>query len=206
MPYVCPAAAQAVVLLVLAPFVVVGQSGSQALSITNYQFISEQRYSQTVSYVTYRADLLNGGKARESVMASLTSQVPSVQVTPGQGNLRFSPVPANSQVTSSNTFTILVDRSVPFSFSNLQWTFLSPIANAGPNQTVKVGDTATLDGGASTNPSGYGVLSYNWTFTQRPPGTRTVLLFSDGGEAIVRGGRSRRLRAYPYREQWGRYR
>jgi trimeric autotransporter adhesin len=178
MPYVCPAAARAVVLFVLAPFAVVGQSEPPALSITNYQYIGEQRFSQTVSYVTYRADLLNRGKAREAVMASLTSQVPSVQVTPGQGNLRFSPVPANSQVTSGNTFTLLVDRSVPFSFSNLQWTFLSPIANAGPNQTVKVGDTATLDGGGSTNPSGYGVLSYNWTFTQRPPGTGTVLLYA----------------------------
>jgi hypothetical protein len=153
--------------------------GTQGLSITNYQFVSEQRISFSQSDVTYRASLVNTGGARGAVTATVTSLVPSVQVVQGQGNLHFSPVPANSTVNSTDTFTILVDRSVPFDFSNLQWNFNAPVANAGPNQTVSVGTTVTLNGSGSTNPSGLGNLTYMWRFTSRPPGTSAVLQFND---------------------------
>src|SRR5579884_1451606 len=178
MRYVCQAAAAMVALLFPLSFEAHGQ-GVQGLSITNYQFVSEQRWSQTQSYVTYRADLVNTGVARDAVTATVSSSSPSIQTVPGQTNLHFSPVPANSRVTSSNTFTILVDRTVPFSFSSLQWSFLAPYANAGPNQTVGIGATVTVNGSASTNPSGVGNLSYKWAFVSRPPGTATKLLGSD---------------------------
>ncbi|HWY25579.1 MAG TPA: M36 family metallopeptidase, partial [Nevskia sp.] len=43
----------------------------------------------------------------------------------------------------------------------------TPTANAGTAQTVKLGDTATLDGSASSDPFG-GSLSYSWTQTAGP--------------------------------------
>ena len=92
-------------------------------------------------------------------------------------------MPAASRVTSSNTFTIQVDRTIPFDSSKLQSTFQTteapPVANPGPNQTVGVGCTVTLDGSGSTNPSGIGTLTYSWMFISRPPGTATRLFYED---------------------------
>src|SRR5450759_2358852 len=167
--------ATVVALSVLVPSVAFGQ-----LSITNYQLVSQQSISSTKSNFTYRADLLNTGGALGSVTATVTSVDPfSVRVVPGQDTLQFAPVPANSQVTSSNTFTIQVDQTVPFDFSKLQWTFQTgpapPVANAGPNQTAVVGSMVTLNGSGSTNPSGVGTLTYSWAFTSLPPGSTAFL-------------------------------
>src|SRR5947207_14926576 len=122
MRFVLPAARLLVVLSVFIPQGLLAQA--PVFSVTNYQFVSEERISRTESYVTYRADLINAGPARASVTASLTSLSVNVRVIPGQGNLVFGPVPANGHVTSSNTFTIYVNRIVEFNFSTLQWTFL----------------------------------------------------------------------------------
>ena len=126
------------------------------------------------AYITYRAGLINPGVAGDASTATASSQVAGVTVVPGQGNLHFAPAPAFSQVTSS-TFTIQVDQMVPISFGCLQWSFLGPVANAGPNQTAREGSTVTLNGRGSTNPRGVGTLSYSWTFSSRPPGTIPVL-------------------------------
>ena len=59
-----------------------------------------------------------------SVTATLTGLDPfNIRVAPGQGTLNFTPVPANSQVTSTNTFTIIVDPTVPLELPKLQWSF-----------------------------------------------------------------------------------
>ena len=118
MRYFCLRAVTMIAVCGLVPSVVFGQ-GTPSFSITNYQYVSEQRISQSSSYVTYRADLVNAGTARTAVTASVSSQVSSIQVVPGQGVLHFAPVPANSTVTSLNTFTILVDRTVAFDFAGL---------------------------------------------------------------------------------------
>jgi hypothetical protein len=156
----------------------------QGFSITNYQFVGEQPITVTKSQITYRADLVNSGGPFGTVTANVITLNPSsVRTIPGQDVLNFSPVPANSQVTSKNTFTVVVDKSVPFDFSSLQWSFQTtpagPIANAGPNQTVKVGSTVTLDGSRSSNPSGAGTLSYLWTFVSKPFGSNPRLFYPD---------------------------
>src|ERR1017187_10524027 len=86
MRYVCLPAVTIVAVCGLVPSVVFGQ-GTPNLSITNYQYVSEQRISQASSYVTYRADLVNSGAARIAVTASVSSLVPSVVFGQGTPNL-----------------------------------------------------------------------------------------------------------------------
>lgn len=153
-----------------------GQGSSTGLTILNYQPVGVEKASGALSDVTYRADILNSGPARTSVLATLTSKVASIQVV--QPLLRFGSVQASGRATSTSTFTIRLDRSAPLDFGNLQWTFAAltaPIADAGPNQTSKVGSTVTLNGSASSNPAGSGRLSYSWTFAARPAGSSATL-------------------------------
>jgi hypothetical protein len=49
-----------------------------------------------------------------------------------------------------------------------------PTADAGPNQTVQVGTLVTLDGSASSDPSGL-ALSYAWSFVSVPAGSTARL-------------------------------
>ncbi len=162
-------------LLAVAP-AVWGQNG---LSITNYSLVSQARYTRTQSYFTYRADLINPGAALAGVTATVTSLVPAVQVVAGQGTLHFAPVPANSRTTSADTFTLLVDTTVPFDFASLSWSFANPVANPGPNQTAAVGTTVVLNGSGSTNPAGAGPLTYAWTIVSRPVNSRAQLANSN---------------------------
>ena len=152
----------------------------QGLSITNYQFVSQQTVNSSQVRVTYRADLVNSGGPYGSVTATVSStNVFAVRTVPGSDTLTWVPVAGHSQTTSSGTFTILVNTAQTFSFSYLQWAFTTtaagPVANAGPNQTVSAGTLVTLNGSGSTNPSGVGTLSYSWVFTSRPPNTHATL-------------------------------
>ena len=81
MRYVCRIAAALAVFSCVLPFDALAQ-GVQGLTITNYQFVSEQRWSRTQSYVTYRADLVNTGPARAAVAATVTSLTSNVQTVP----------------------------------------------------------------------------------------------------------------------------
>ncbi len=157
-----------------------GHAAGQNLSITNYQVVSTQTINSTQSYVTYRADLVNSGRALQTVTATVTTVNPFVvRVQPSASTLNFTNIPSGGQVTSSNTFTVLANPAVPLNPANLSWSYQitadSVIANAGSNQTAKVGATATLNGSGSTNPSGVGTLTYAWAFLSRPAGSATVL-------------------------------
>ena len=170
----------AVVLFLIVSSMTFGQGSAQNQSVTNYQIINQTAVTATQFQVTYRADLVNPGVPFASVTAKLTTLNPfSFRTISGEDFLTFAPVPANSQVTSSNTFTILVDRTVTFSFNNLEWTFtttpVNPVANPGQNATVAVGSTAMLNGSGSTNPSGVGTLTYAWAFVSRPAGSSTTI-------------------------------
>ena len=154
--------------------------GGQGLSITNYLLVNQQPAGGSLSSMTFSASLVNPGPALGSVTATLTSLTPNVQVVPGQDKLHFSPVPGHTQVGSNDTFTVLVDRTRPFDFSSLSWTFqtstgVPPIANPGANQSAQVGHVVTLNGSGSTNPSGVGTLTYSWAFASKPAGSNATL-------------------------------
>jgi hypothetical protein len=167
--------------LAIAAFLVLGLSpalgqGISDLSISsNSILINQTRLSRTQWYYTYQASLVNVGPALPGVTATVTTSATNVQLVPGQSTVHFSPVPANSTVLSNDTFTILVDTSVAFNFSVLQWSFTNPFANPGPNQTVTVGSTVSLNGSGSTNPSGVGSLTYRWILSSIPPGSNATL-------------------------------
>lgn len=160
---------------------------SQSLSITNYRVVSEQVLTATYSRITYGADLVNSGPALSQVTATVTTTDPLTRVIPNESTLNFMSVPANGLVTSIDAFSIQASNTAPFDFSKLQWTFaiggqtaLSPIANAGANQTAAVGSLVTLNGSGSTNPSGTGTLTYSWKFTSVPSGSAATLSNSSG--------------------------
>ncbi len=162
-----------VALSVSVPSVSNGQS--VPFSITNYQLVSRQYVSASLSSITYRAELANPGPAVAAVTATVTSRSPRISVVPGQRNLHFPPVPANGSAASGDTFTILADSSVPFDPADLHWSFTAPVANAGRGQTAGISSAVTLDGSGSTNPSATGTLTYSWEFTSRPAGSSARL-------------------------------
>lgn len=93
------------------------------LNVVNYEITSHAPIGGGREAWTYRADLLNAGPLLDSVTASLSSLDPSrVEVKAGQETLSFTSVPANSQITSSNTVTIVTANGAPVDFSKLKWT------------------------------------------------------------------------------------
>ena len=67
-----------------------------------------------------------------------------------------------------------MNRTSPFSFSSLSWSFNNPWADPGANQTAPIESTVTLNGSGSTNPGG-GQLTYTWAFQSVPAGSKATL-------------------------------
>ena len=157
-------------------------------AITNYKLVGSLAGSGGHVTLTYQADYANNGPAIGPVTATLTSLDPyHIRVVPGQDTLRFPSVAANGQVTATNTFSIIVDSSVPLDGTNLSWSFqIAPagvVANPGQDQTVSAGSNVMLDGSGSQNLSGTGTLTYNWKFISRPAGTMTRLFYENSAQA-----------------------
>ena len=130
---------------------------------------------------TYRARVLHDGPtAIRGVTATLLKPPRTILVL--DSRLTFGDVPAGGTVTSQDTFTVLRHRHDPFTTTALAWAFdgtpvpvnTPPVARAGPDQTVPVGQTVTLDGSPSTDVDGNS-LTYQWTFVSVPVGSLAAL-------------------------------
>src|SRR5262249_53335557 len=79
-------------------------------------------------------------------------------------NLAFATDPATGLFVPVADFpSKLIDHTVPN---------IAPTANAGPDFSIRIVNTAQLDGtGSSDSDSGPQPLSYGWTFVSRPPGS-----------------------------------
>ncbi len=173
-----------IVLLLLLCLAALGQG--QSLSVTNYQLVTQQTIQRTVN-VTYRADLVNSGAALGAVTATVTSLNSSIQVAPGQDTLQFPSVPANSQVTSSNTFTLQVS-GTPVDFTQVQWTFQTGGILLPASVTVTPGGEVTIPV-ALGSPAPSGGVSI--TLASSNPSAATVwpvsIFVPEGSTTAVRG-------------------
>ena len=147
-------------------------------TIAGYVKVSEARVTRTVSEYSYRASLTNNGTALTGATATVSSLAGATTIV--DSGLSFGPVGSGATVESLDTFSFRHDRTVPFNFSNLQWTIApatgnhQPVANAGPDQTVGTGVTVTLNGSGSTDADG-DPLTFAWGFQSRPTGSLAVL-------------------------------
>ncbi len=172
--------ASVVVLSVLASSLVSAQGIGQSLTVTNYQLVSQVKGQGAQVNLVYRVDAVNSGPVTGPVTATVASLDPfSIRIFPGQDTVHFPPVPASGHVTSIDTFSIVLTGNPPPDFTKLQWTLepfvQAPVANAGQNQTAKLGATVILNASASTNPSGVGTLNYSWDFVSKPAGSAAKL-------------------------------
>ena len=100
------------------------------------------------------------------------------------GALTFGPVAAGDVVMSLDTFTIRDRRRQPhnpvvlLNPAGLRFHFsignAPPVADAGPDQTIDVGQTVQLDGSGSHDPDG-DPLTFDWSFVSVPSGSGAVL-------------------------------
>ncbi len=152
-----------------------------ALSIGNYQVISRTRVGRLEDEFKIKADLTNTGPALTGITATVASTPP--ETSAAKPTLNFAAVPTGAPVTSSDTFTIIQDRTKPFDPTGVVWTFsslpsaptiaplpsptkLTTIAVTGtarPNTTVEIGGGTAL---VTTTATGAGTYSANVALQQ----------------------------------------
>jgi streptogramin lyase len=99
------------------------QTALPLVNMVDYVLVGREPAGGTRSYLTYRVSVLNNGPALTMLTATLSSADPSrLEVMAGRDTVTFVPLPANRQVTSDDTFTVLADDAAPVDFSQLQWT------------------------------------------------------------------------------------
>ncbi len=90
------------------------------LVIQNYQLVSKTRVGRTAYDYVFKANIKNNGTENVAdVTAVLTSLASTTSVI--DGSLTFGEVSAGATITSSDTFTVRIDRLYTFDESKLKW-------------------------------------------------------------------------------------
>ncbi len=141
--------------------------------------ISVRVIDDTLFEFSYQATLTNATSAMAyNVKAKAESRDKSIKLS--HPDLKFGDVPANSALISRNLFKIRKTLATPFNPQSLTWKFqqhFAPVAVAGPDQSVTLGQTVVLDGSRSYNPDAdeRGKLQYEWELVTKPAGSKTKL-------------------------------
>lgn len=150
-------------------------AAQEQFQVVSLNLLSSTRVGTTQVDYTYRVYIRNDGSASRGVTATITSSSAD-SIVVGHGNLAFGDIPAGEVVSSSNTFTLRRKRSVPFDPAALSFAFqtgspnMAPVADAGPNQIARPGQTVQLDGSWSHDPDGT-IAAYSWRYLgSTPPG------------------------------------
>lgn len=172
---------------------------TQSQTINNYVLVSQRAISLTVFEYTYRASLVNGGTPLSGATATVVSLSSATTIV--DNSLTFGPVTAGGTVVSTDTFTFRQNRTVPFSFANLQWTIAAvagnqpPSVDAGSDQTITLPiNSVALNGTVTDDGQPTHTLAIGWSKVSGP-GTVTFLpanaavttaTFSEAGSYVLR--------------------
>jgi PKD repeat protein len=119
-------------LITSVPFINPKPAFAQAedLTIGNYQLVSKKRSGRTTYDFAFRADITNTGTEDAlSVSADLTSLVSTTTVI--EGHLTFGDITVGATATSTDTFTIRINRRYPYNEANLSWIIDATFAGGG---------------------------------------------------------------------------
>jgi PKD repeat protein len=111
--------------------------------------------------LTYQWALLSKPTGSTAALSQPTSETP--YFTPDLSGNYVVQLIVNDGFLSSNPATVVIST-----------TYVPPVANAGPNQTVTAGTTVQLSGTASTDTNG-NPLTYSWAILSQPTGGTAVL-------------------------------
>jgi hypothetical protein len=148
--------------------------------VSNIRFVDQTRIDRFVIEATYRVDITSSGGAFTAVTGTVSSTNPATTII--EGSLTFPDVASGATVTSTDTFVIRHDLHTPFQNNFIRIELHAtpvaanrpPAAHAGPDQTVRLGSTVTLNGSASSDPDG-NPLSFQWTLASSPAGSAAAL-------------------------------
>ncbi len=136
-------------------------------SVGNYQLVSQQALSSTMTLYTYTAQLTNSGTAATNVSAQVSSSDPNTQVV--DSTVIFGDVAAGGVATSLNNFSIQLPNTSTFNPSVLSWQVNTPSA--------PISFTLT-DSGAYDAATGDGI--YTGTFAPSVTGNYLVYITATG--------------------------